>query len=335
MATPLDFLVDEVPSYLPCGAGEHLMVRIEKSGITSAEAMRRIAKAAGLPEGAVSAAGHKDKAARARQWISLPVPIRAPLPELKSAESEELKVLEAARHGNKLRPGHQRGNRFTITIRELPEGGLERAALILARLRSTGVPNGFGPQRFGREGDNAERALACVRGTAHWPRDRRLRSLFMSALQSKVFNRLLELRLETGTFGAALLGDVMQKHATGGLFDVEDAATETLRVQALEISPTGLLPGPRARRAQHEAKALEDRAMAEVGIGESELAALDDGTRRAMRYPLDPEAKLGPGPGPSTMVLEVFLPSGAYATVLLGELMKPEQGEVLRALPES
>ncbi|MFO0723124.1 MAG: tRNA pseudouridine(13) synthase TruD [Myxococcota bacterium] len=328
-----DFVVDEVPSYTPSGAGEHLMVRIEKENLTTVEAAKRVARAAGLRDNAISWAGHKDRAARARQWLSLPWPVKSPLPDFGALSGPDLRVLELGRHNNKLRIGHQKGNRFTITIRQLGPDGLGRAQRILARLRETGVPNTFGPQRFGREGDNAERALAALRG-GRWPNDRRLRSLFVSALQSKIFNRTLELRLADGRFFEALRGDIMQKHDTHGMFEALDAAVETPRVKALEISPTGLLPGARARRAAHDAGRYEEAAIAELELTEAEIAQLDDGTRRVLRFPLDPEASLVAGEAPDTMRLSVFLPSGAFATVLLGELMKPESGEVLRALPE-
>jgi tRNA(Glu) U13 pseudouridine synthase TruD len=63
-------------------------------------------------------------------------------------------------------------------------------------------------------------------------------------------------------------------------------------------------------------------------LSEADIAKLDEGTRRTLRYPLDPEAKIEPEA--DGYWLEVTLPSGAYATVLLSELMKPTTGAVLR-----
>lgn len=325
-----DFVVDEVPAYLPSGAGEHVFVRLEKIGITTPEALKRAARVAGVRAHDVAAAGFKDKDARARQWICFPWPIKTPLPDLSALESEELRVLEVSRHGNKLRRGHQRGNIFTITVRGVPEDGVSRAQAILERLRVLGVPNTFGPQRFGRDGDNAERALAMLRGEARAPSDRRVFSLLMSALQSKVFNDVLFTRASSGFWARALEGDVMQKHDSHGLFDVTDPAAEQPRVDALAISPTGPLPGPRMRRASGVPGQIEEEACARCGIDAAVLEKLDSGTRRALRYPLDQEARIE-AVSPDVYRLFCFLPSGAFATVLLGELIKPPSGALLRS----
>lgn len=328
LADPEDFVVHERLAYGAEGAGEHLFVHLEKVGLTTPEAARRVAELAGVRPNDVGWAGLKDRAARARQWLSLPWLVKRPLPALE-LDMSELRILEARRHGNKLKRSHGVGNRFEITLRSVPPGGAERAAAVLERLRTTGVPNAFGPQRFGRDGDNAERALAVLRKEAPRPRDRRLWSILVSALQSEVFNRVLAARVEAGLLGVALEGDVMKKHDSGGLFDVADAAAEQPRVDRLEISPTAALPGPKARPAHGRPAELEAEALASVGIDAALLDRLDVGTRRALRYPLDPEARIVPL-SDDAYRLEIALPSGAFATVVLAELVKPEAGAVLR-----
>ncbi|MCC7380585.1 MAG: tRNA pseudouridine(13) synthase TruD [Deltaproteobacteria bacterium] len=328
-ADPNDFIVEEIPSYLPSGEGEHLMMRIEKIGLTTPEALRRLATALELHPRDLGTAGMKDKNARARQWVSAPWPVKKALPDLSRLESPDLRVLEADRHGNKLKRGHQRGNRFEITVRGVAPGGLDRARAILEALRARGVPNAFGPQRFGARGDNADQALAILRKEERPPRDRRILGLLFSALQSKVFNRTLALRIERGLFTTALAGDVMQKHDTHGLFDCVDASADQPRVEALQISPTGPLPGPQMRPAHGVPHELELAALADCRLTGDDVSRLDAGTRRVLRYPLDPEARLSPI-DPDAYRLEVTLPSGAFATVLLGELIKPESGVVLR-----
>lgn len=334
---PADFEVTEILAYAPSGEGEHLFVEIEKVGLTTFEAVRRLSRAYELETGlALDArdagfAGMKDRHARARQWVSIPLPLAAAIPRLDRLEGSELRVLQASRHLNKIRRGHQRANRFGITIRSVPSGGIDRAGVALAVLRQSGVPNGFGPQRFGRDGDNAETAIAFVKGHARPPRDRRIRDLLVSALQSAVFNRVLELRIERGLLGAALLGDVMQKHDTGGLFDVSDPQAEQSRADRLEISPTAALPGKRARMASGVPREIEDAALAELGLSAEHFARFADGTRRVLRYPLDPQARVIAA-GEDAYRLEVTLPSGAYATVVLDELVKPEDGPFNRSL---
>lgn len=320
---PEDFQVDEILAYPLCGEGEHLFLRIRKTNLTTDEAIRRLGfSQAGL-------AGMKDKAAVATQWISIAHPVAAPIPALSGADGVE--VLEVRRHKNKLRRGHQRGNRFTIVVRDVPPGGAARAEAILDALRKTGVPNAFGPQRFGVHGDNADRALAFIRGQTRPPRNRRKRDLLISALQSRVFNRILSDRIERGLLDRALLGDVMTKHDTGGMFTVTDPDRESERVRALEISPTGLLPGRKQRPATAEAGRLEAEAVRAEGLGASDVEKMSTGTRRSLRYPLDPDARIEPV-GQSAYRLVVTLPSGAYATVLLDELIKPDDGPLTRAL---
>ncbi len=326
-----DFIVHEIPSYLPSGQGEHLLLEIEKVGLTTPEAAKRLAAALSVREHEVGYAGLKDKDARTRQWVSMPWAVKKPLPEWQTLEIPDVRILSANRHINKLRRGHQRGNRFQLTIRHLPEGGLDRARAILERLIQVGVPNAFGPQRFGRDGDNVEQGLAILRGTGAGPRNRRIRGLLLSAVQSEAFNRVLDRRMAEGLLSRALLGDVMQKHDTNGLFDVTDPEAEQPRVDRLEISPTAALPGPKVRKATAGWTDETERSVwAELGLEGKVLAGLDDGTRRTLRYPLR-GAELSALPGAQdAFMLDVSLPSGSYATVLLAEIMKPEGGVVLR-----
>lgn len=325
---PSDFIVHEILPFLPEGQGAHLFVEIEKIGLTTLEALARLEAAAGVSERAAGYAGMKDRSAVARQWISLEIP---PSGEagLASAEGDGLRILEMARHPKKLRRGQQRGNRFAITIREVPEGGFGRAARTLSALSRSGVPNTFGPQRFGRDGKNVELALEFVLHGRRPPRSRRMRDLLVSALQAEIFNRVLADRLASGRFDRALEGDVMQKHDTGGLFDVTDPGREQPRVDRLEISPTGPLPGRRARVAAGEAGRIEAAALHALGLAPNALDRHAPGTRRALRYPLGDDARLVELE-PDAFRLEVTLPSGAYASVLLDEIVKPADGPFSR-----
>lgn len=144
--SPDEFEVDEVPLYEPEGSGEHLYLRVEKRGIPTDEAVRRIAKRLGLNRREVGHAGLKDARARTTQWISVP----APRGELPALDDGQMKVLAAALHRNKLKVGHLLGNRFRIRVRgSAPAAPVARQALELLSRR--GVANYFGLQRFGRE----------------------------------------------------------------------------------------------------------------------------------------------------------------------------------------
>ncbi|GAC1347683.1 MAG: hypothetical protein NVSMB23_27330 [Myxococcales bacterium] len=161
-----DFRVEELPLYPAAGQGDHLFVAIEKVGRTTPEVAHELAAALGVAEREIGVAGLKDKRAFAVQRMSVPLPRGTAGPQaLAQAEAfreralaasgDGWRVLSAERHGNKLRTGHLAGNRFRIVARGCVPEARARAEAVLARLRATGAANLFGPQRFGKRGDNA------------------------------------------------------------------------------------------------------------------------------------------------------------------------------------
>ncbi|MEN8149071.1 MAG: tRNA pseudouridine(13) synthase TruD [Planctomycetota bacterium] len=154
-----DFVVEEIPLYEPVGVGEHLYVTIQKVGISTHEAVRRVARALGVPERSIGYAGLKDARAIAIQTLSV-----AGVPDDPVIEDDAVSLVAAKRHGNKLRPGHLRGNRFHIRVRGTVDDGPDRARAILDDLTERGVPNRFGPQRFGSKGDADLVGRGLIRG---------------------------------------------------------------------------------------------------------------------------------------------------------------------------
>src|SRR5262245_36361558 len=157
---PDDFVVDEIPAYSPSGEGGHTFLRIEKRGLTTEEALTRLCIALDVRRDEAGLAGQKDRQAVTRQWVSVP---DIDPPRALALAVDGVRVLEAARHPNKLRTGHLSGNRFTIVVRGATDG-VARALAIFHSLAATGVPNYFGEQRFGRRHDNAGRGRAIVFG---------------------------------------------------------------------------------------------------------------------------------------------------------------------------
>ncbi|HET7754248.1 MAG TPA: tRNA pseudouridine(13) synthase TruD [Anaeromyxobacteraceae bacterium] len=321
-ATPDDFRVDEVPAYEPAGAGAHLYLHVEKTGRTTRDVVAALARALGVPERDAGYAGLKDRQAVTTQWLSFPV---ARDPDPSTLAGEGYRVLAASRHGNKLKPGHSRGNVFALRVR----GGDAGAALACAAaLAERGLPNFFGAQRFGREGRNADVGRALLLGrddpeTRRASRDRFLRRLSISAWQSALFNRWLAERIADGIFAEAIAGDVMKKLETGGLFTCDDPAADSPRVKAFEISPTGPMFGHSMREAAGEAGARESRVLAGEGIGAADLArgrGEAEGTRRAARLRVDVEVV----PLEEGYLARFMLPKGSYATVVLRELTRSE-----------
>jgi tRNA pseudouridine13 synthase len=146
-----DFIVTEIPLYLPCGEGEHTYTEIEKRGVTTLDAVRRIARSLGIPERDIGYAGMKDARGITRQTISIP---RVEPEQVIGLELPGITVLSANRHRNKLKLGHLAGNRFAIRIRNVSAEAQEQAEAVLAVLATRGVPNYFGEQRYGGLGNS-------------------------------------------------------------------------------------------------------------------------------------------------------------------------------------
>jgi tRNA pseudouridine13 synthase len=315
---PEDFEVEELPAYAPSGEGEHLFLWVEKRGRDTREVVRALAQALGLPEGEIGVAGMKDRHAVTRQLLS--VPARAE-PKLSAFSLEGVSVLWARRHGNKLRTGHLKGNRFRLRLRGVKDVGAAREAFSL--LVARGVPNYFGEQRFGRERDNADRGKVLLLGQRLAQRpDRFQRKLYLSAFQSRLFNRALAARLRAGTFDQALLGDVLRKEDTGGLFVCEAPEVDGPRVAAFEVSPAGPMFGPKMTPSAHGVAEAEAALLAEEGVTLPDFqrgGGETEGTRRPYRVRIgNPEFSLEG----EDLVLAFELSKGAYATELLAELLK-------------
>lgn len=395
-ARPDDFLVEEQPLYEPSGEGEHLFVYVEKRGMTTTEALRRLAKAFRVRRGEISYAGLKDKGAITRQHFSVRMTdSRADEAHaLKDLDHHpRLKILWIERHRNKLRRGHLAGNRFVIRIRDVQPTDVIRAKPILDRLVAKGVPNYIGEQRFGYRQNNHQLGLLLLqeqyqemvdemlgrprdvdqgpirdaraaydRGDYEtalelWPRalraDRQAldalrqgrspeqavrameflqRDFYVTALQSAIFNDVLNQRVTNGAFDRLLPGDLAWKHENRSVFavDEETAAKENApdgRVPALAISPSGPMWGQDMTRAAGDIDAIEVKALNDAGLTLEELARggklAPKGERRPMRVPLkDTEYSGGVDEHGPYIRVAFELPRGAFATTVLREIMK-------------
>ncbi|GAB4198657.1 MAG: tRNA pseudouridine(13) synthase TruD [Sandaracinaceae bacterium] len=331
-AEPEDFEVHEVPAYLPSGAGEHVYVRFEKRGLDTERAVRAIASVLGTAPRDVGFAGLKDRHAVTTQWASF---ARRPgrLDEravLEGASIPGVRILEVARHGNKLRTGHLAGNRFVLRLRGVATDRIVDLERTLAWLATHGTPNYFGAQRFGRDGDNVARARRWIVEGGRPPERPFERKLLVSALQSSIFNALLAGRVRTGELGRIVDGDLVRKEDTGGLFVADDLAEVQARADRFEVSATGPMVGAEMRWPEREARRREEEAMAMAGLEHAHLARFrraGEGARRpyriAVRYPelhVDPDG----------VVISFTLPSGAYATEVIRELTRGGATEPVR-----
>jgi tRNA pseudouridine13 synthase len=319
--TPEDFVVEEILGFELSGEGEHVFLRIEKRGENTDYVARKLGRFAGVPVRNVSYAGLKDRHGRTLQWFSIQLPGQSG-PDWSGLNSDTIRVLDVMRNARKLRKGAANGNRFELTVRDLtatPESLENR----LADIARQGVPNYFGPQRFGHDGQNIEQAKALFAEPGHRI-DPYKRSLYLSAARSEIFNRILGERVSANQWDRAIPGDVFMFSDSKSFFKPEALDAQILqRVSDHAIHPSGVLWGHAPSTATDEALEIENHVTAQLSELASGLAALGmDTARRPFR--LCPEDLTWEFPDPATLRLCFTLPAGAYATTVLRELVDME-----------
>ncbi len=315
-AEPEDFQVEEDLGFAPDDAGEHLLVKVRKRLANTEWVARQLAKFAGLRAFEVSYAGLKDRNALTTQSFSLHLGGR-PDPDWRALSIPELEIVDSARHGRKLRRGALRGNRFSITLRQI-RGEREALDERLGRARREGVPNYFGPQRFGHREKNLTRALALFQGEIQ-VRDRHQRGLYLSAARAWLFNCLLARRVSEGNWNRLLPGEVAQLEGSHSLFKVNQV-DETLRQRLLEgdIHPTGPLWGRGESMSEGQVAELEQTTLEPYPVWRTglEQAGLKQ-ERRALRLWI--REFTWEWLRADELRLAFYLPAGAYATAVLRE----------------
>jgi tRNA pseudouridine13 synthase len=316
---PEDFEVEEIPAYELSGSGEHLFLWIEKRDMGAEFFVRQLARRLNIPPGEIGTAGLKDRHAVTRQWVSVPVGAEERLNQL---DGDGIRLLRVSRHGNKLKAGHLHGNRFRILIRDVDPRAAERLKAVLASLRGQGLPNYYGPQRFGHDGETLRLGLILLRREKANVRSGFLRKLALSAAQAALFNHYLGRRLADGLLRRVLAGDVLARWPFGGMFVAEDVAREQERFDRREVVHAGPIFGRKTFAARGEAAEREAETLAAFGLAPAGFAGfgkLLQGTRRHNVIYVDDLAAAGETEG---VRLTFTLPAGSYATVLLREVMK-------------
>lgn len=321
-ATPDDFQVEERPLYLPCGEGEHLYVNIVKRGLSTPDLVRRLSSGLGLRAQAIGVAGLKDARAVTSQMVSLQGASAELVSRLKFDE-HLLKVEVLGRHRNRLRTGHHAGNRFRLVVRDCADLAADSVPAVCAELVRRGVPNYFGPQRQGKDGDNYRIGAALLEDARRRDKMSRAKRIwYLNTYQSFLFNRILAKRIDL--IDRILAGDWAMKSDNGACFLVDDAEKEQPRADRFEISPTGILFGSKVSWASGEPGLIEAAVIEEAGTTRESLVTAAKacgfrGERRSLRVPL---AELEWSLEGATLTLSFALPPGAYATSVLRELMK-------------
>jgi len=316
---PDDFVVEEIPAYEPSGTGDHLFLWIEKRSMGAEFFARQIAKRLGIPPVEVGMAGLKDRHAVTRQYVSVPAQAEGNLAKL---DGDGILLLRVGRHGNKLRPGHLRGNRFRILIRDTHPESTANLDQCMALIRDEGLPNYYGSQRFGRDGETVKLGLELLQGDARKVRQSFLRKLALSAAQSLLFNAYLAQRLADGLMRRVIPGDVMAKWPMGGMFTAEDVAAEQARFERRETVHAGPMFGRKTFPSKGDAAQREALILDSAGLKKQSFdgfGKLLQGTRRHNLVYVEDLTSAWEANG---LKLTFSLPAGSYATGLLREVMK-------------
>ncbi len=312
-----DFYVEEILGFEPDGAGEHLWLWVEKNGQNTGYIGKEIARIFGVPAKSVSHSGLKDRHAVTRQWFNLPWPIKQDLPDL---ELENAKILKAVRHGRKLKIGTHKANRFVIKVK-LNEASPDIEPRLSA-IKQFGVANYYGEQRFGRDGNNLDNAKQMLAGEIK-VKDRKLKSIYLSAARSHLFNQILNARITSDLF-KPVDGDAFILAGSNSFFKpdtIDDEINE--RFESGDILLSGALVGKGEPLVSSQIQALESSVLAENsdivnGLVEAGLKQ----ERRALQLPVEDFTwHTVEDDGCWYLTLDFKLPAGCFATSVLREIV--------------
>jgi tRNA pseudouridine13 synthase len=241
------------------GDGEHDWLWIEKTGANTTWVAEQLAKFAGVQPRDAGYSGLKDRHAVTFQWFSVRRP-SAEGTDWGAFEAEGVRILRSERHLRKLKRGAHKSNGFRIALRG--EDINDQADALTARLQvitEQGVPNYFGEQRFGRDGNNIELGQSIIAGRRM---SRNKRSIGISALRSLEFNNELSARIEGGTWNSLLPGDKANLDGSGSVFDVDEVTDDLVqRCAELDIHPCGTLPAIEKLRVDAAHRPLRMRVL--------------------------------------------------------------------------
>ena len=335
--SPRDFVVEEIPLYEFSGAGEHLVLFVRKKNMSTLELVGLFARYLGIQNKEIGYAGLKDKHAMTKQYISIH---KKHEEALEKFEHPDVKIVSKTYHDNKIKIGHLQGNRFYIKVKKVSPTAAKKIEEALKNISDFGMPNYFGYQRFGNDGDNHIDGEKIAKGDKK-ERNPKIRKLLISAYQSHLFNLWLSRRLEINTLVQnfkvqelesilnmpndeitklklqkhpfkMISGDIMEHYPHGRLFDFDGSEDDCQRFLERQISVTGLLSGTKAKIASGIAGTIEKDFFDTINA---------EGARRyAWVYPTAVEGRYNSMEAQYEM--NFTLPKGSYATVLIEEIAK-------------
>ena len=287
-----------------------------------------------MKEQLVSYAGLKDRFAVTEQWFGIHVPGKQEF-DLTDLSIEGVEVISFKRHNKKLRTGALTGNRFELIIRDVTniKGLYERWEKIV----SNGVPNYFGEQRFGIDGGNINAALSLFSGTK--VKDKKKRGMYLSAARSRIFNDMINERIQNNTFDTLAIGDVVMLAGTQSVFCLEEVdQVIKQRLNDKDIDITAPMWGSGELMTQAQPKIFEQHIAdkhPEFSQGLPRFGLKQE--RRRIRLVIDDaDIEILPQNGVvnnknedstlPTIKVSFTLAAGSYATTVLRELIDYKDG---------
>ncbi|MDC0611173.1 tRNA pseudouridine(13) synthase TruD [Vibrio sp.] len=313
-----DFVVLENMGFEFTGTGEHLMVRIRKTGENTSYVVNELAKACGVKSKDVSWAGLKDRHAITEQWLSVHLPDGS-TPDFSEFLSSHpsIEIMQVTRHNKKLRPGDLSGNSFHITLRDVTD--TNDVVARLERIKELGVPNYFGQQRFGNNGNNLQEARRWGRENVR-TRNQTKRSMYLSTARSWIFNHIVSSRIDTGCFDRFISGDIALESGQQVLVDIESVPSWNNKLSAGKATISAALAGDNELPTQNDALKLEQPCVDQ----EPDLMKLIRGNRmRHDRRNIALFAKdLDWQCSDNQVIVNFSLDAGSFATSILRELVE-------------
>jgi tRNA pseudouridine13 synthase len=331
-----DFVVTEVPLYDFSGEGEHLIIKIRKKDLATWDAIEILAKHLNCSSREFGYAGLKDKNAMTIQSLSIHKKYEE---ALDSFDNPNIKILEKTYHNNKIKIGHLKGNKFFIRLKRVNLVDARKIEQILGQIVTYGIPNYFGFQRFGIEGDNYKKGKDIIDGKLKEKR-RNLKQMYINSYQSYLFNNWLSKRIGISKLVDAfepkeiyeklnlpldivkqmkkqphplkvLPGDMFSHYPYGRIFTIENLEEEAQKFYDRDRVPTGLLCGKRVKLSEGLAFEIEKEFDEKTGT---------DGARRfAWVFPEELESNYKEDK--NWMELQFYLPKGSYATEVIAEII--------------
>lgn len=333
------FFVEEIPLYTFTGTGNYLILKIQKTDMSTWKLITVLAKATGLQEREIGYAGLKDKNATTIQYISLPKRYEKELN--RNLTTEKIEILERSYNKSPIKIGHLKGNRFSIILHNINEKDAKFFNTTAKKMQKDGIPNYYGYQRFGED----SRSYLQGKELAHSGKKLKgsKEKLLVSAYQSYLYNRWLGSRVKLSSiieshdlqtaarklqyplelvkvlakqsqFFKLFIGDLIMPYPYGKFNYVKDMHQSSQAFTDKKLSPTGLLCGANVDRAKSDAYYLEE------DFDDTELNSLKGDRRFAWIWPKDVETLYNNDT--KMLTVEFYLPKGSYATTFLEEIGK-------------